>query len=80
MTEKAMKLPVRSVLDQMGENEVLEKCILGLNKCSEAKPCPMHSEYKLIKQDLIRLFETKTIQQLAADMREGDVYIGNRIK
>jgi hypothetical protein len=40
----------------------------------------MHSEYKLIKQDLIRLFETKTIQQLAADMREGDVYIGNRIK
>ncbi|WP_276362394.1 Rrf2 family transcriptional regulator [Daejeonella sp. H1SJ63] len=80
MTEKAMKLPVRSVLDQMGEDEVLEKCILGLNKCSESKPCPMHAEYRQIKLDMIRLFETKTIEQLAADLKEGEVYIGNKNK
>lgn len=80
MTEKAMKLPVRSVLDQMGEDEVLEKCILGLNKCSESKPCPMHAEYRQIKLDMIRLFETKTIEQLAADLKEGEVYIGNKDK
>lgn len=80
MTEKAMKLPVRSVLDQMGEDKVLEKCVLGLNKCSETKPCPMHSEYKQIKQDMIRLFETKTIRELAADLRDGEVYIGNKTK
>lgn len=80
MTEKAMQLPVRSVLDQMGENEVLEKCILGLNKCSETKPCPMHSEYKQIKLNLVRMFETKTIKQLADDLKDGEVYIGNKLK
>ncbi len=77
MTEKAKKMPVRSILDAMGEDEILKKCILGLNQCSETKPCPMHAQYKSIKQQLIKLFETKTIQQLAADIKDGEVFINN---
>jgi Rrf2 family iron-sulfur cluster assembly transcriptional regulator len=77
MTEEAKSLPVRSVLDVMEEDSVLERCILGLNKCSEAKPCPMHSQYKLIKQQLIKLFETKTILELASDIKDGEVFINN---
>ena len=38
MTEKAKKLPVRSILEAMGEDKILEKCILGLNQCSEVQP------------------------------------------
>lgn len=78
ITDKAKKLPVRAVLLAMGESEILDKCVLGLNKCSEIKPCPMHNQYKIIKQQLIGLFETKTIQQLADDINSGDVYINNK--
>jgi Rrf2 family transcriptional regulator, iron-sulfur cluster assembly transcription factor len=78
LTEKAKKLPVWSVLRAMGEEEVLKKCVLGLHKCSELNPCPMHSQYKSIKQQLIKLFETKTIQQLAADIKDGEVFINNK--
>lgn len=77
MTEKAKKLPVRSILDAMGEGEMLERCVLGLNQCSEIQPCPMHSQYKLIKKQLILLFETKTIQQLASEIKDGEVFIKN---
>ena len=77
MTEKARKLPVRAILEAMGENEALGKCVLGLIKCSETKPCPMHSKYKIIKKQLIELFETKTIQHLADDIKNGDVFINN---
>lgn len=77
MTDKAKKLPVRAILDVMGEDEVLERCILGLNQCSEIQPCPMHSQYKLIKKQLILLFETKTIQQLASEIKDGEVFINN---
>jgi Rrf2 family protein len=75
ITEKARKQPVRSVIEAMNEGEILEKCVLGLVKCSEAKPCPMHSQYKLIKAQLIELFESKTIQDLADDIKAGDVYL-----
>lgn len=77
ITDKAKKLPVRAVLIAMGESAVLDKCVLGLNKCSDFKPCPMHNKYKTIKHDLISLFETKTIQQLADDIGGGDAYINN---
>ncbi len=40
----------------------------------------MHSKYKIIKEQLIALFETKTIQQLADDIKNGDVFINNKDK
>ncbi|OIQ93654.1 HTH-type transcriptional regulator IscR [mine drainage metagenome] len=80
MTETAKRLPVRTVLEAMGEYEILDKCILGLDKCSETKPCPMHSKYKVIKKQLIELFETKTIQQLANAIKNGDMFINNKRK
>ena len=78
LTDKAKKLPVRSILQAMGEDAVLEQCVLGLKKCSESSPCPMHFQYKSIKYQLIKLFETKTIQQLAADIKEGEIFINNK--
>lgn len=80
ITEKAKKLPVRSVLKVMQEEKVLTKCVIGLKQCSEIKPCPMHSQYKAIKEQLIKLFEEKTIGDLAKEMGEGNSYINNKSK
>jgi len=73
MTDKAKKLPVRTILEAMGEGELLDRCVLGLAKCSESKPSPMHSKYKIIKKQLIRLFETETILSLANEIERGEV-------
>lgn len=78
LTEKAKKLPARSILKAMGEDDILEKCVMGLKQCSEIQPCPMHAQYKSIKQQLIKLFVTKSIQQLAAEIKNGIVYINNK--
>ncbi len=80
ITDKAKQLPARAVLQAMGEDEVLEKCVLGLKKCSETQPCPMHEQYKSIRQQLIKLFVTKTIAQLADDIKDGVIFISNRKK
>jgi len=71
ITGKAKEMPVLSILETMEEDEVLTKCVLGLAQCSETRPCPMHSEYKFIKQQLIQLFERKTIQTLAEEISRG---------
>ncbi len=78
MTDKALKLPIRSVLKAMNEDTVLEKCVIGLNKCSEMKPCPLHHQYKAIKLQLVKLFETKSIEELANEMNDGNLYITNK--
>ncbi len=78
LTEKAKNLPVRAILEAMGEDKVLEKCVLGLKQCSEAKPCPMHVQYKSIKEQLIKLFQNKTIRSLADEITTGASFIGNK--
>jgi len=80
ITDKAKKLPVRAVLKAMGEDELLGQCVLGLKKCSDVKPCPMHHQYKSIKEALIRLFENKSISDLAGEMNIGNSFISNKGK
>lgn len=77
ITEAAKKLPIRAILTAMGEDEMLETCIMGLTKCSEKKPCPMHARYKPIKADLLHLFGSMTIQTMADEMRKGHMVIAN---
>lgn len=80
LTKKAKKLPVHAILEAMGEDEIFKKCVLGLKLCSEVQPCPMHNQYKPLKQQLIKLFQTKTIQDLANEITSGASFIGNKKK
>lgn len=80
MTDHNRKLPVRSVLTAMGEDYLLSKCVLGLHSCNELKPCPMHNQYKKIKERLIQMFDTRTIEQLANEMDAGSAFIKNVAK
>ena len=80
MSEKAKKLPARSILKVMGEDEMLEKCVLGLKKCTEKQPCPMHTQYKSIKQQLIGLFVSTSIEDLATQMQESVLFINSNLR
>ena len=73
----ARQLSIRAVLQAVDEDEVLTKCVLGLQECSEAQPCPLHAQYKHIKQQLVYLFETKTIQDRADGLISGEAFIKN---
>lgn len=80
ITDKNRKKSVRAIISIMGEDEVIDRCVLGLKQCSELKPCPLHAEFKLIKRQLIDLFESRTIQSLADDMENGEVGVLLKLK
>lgn len=77
ISDKARQLPAHSILVAMGEDHVLTKCVLGLKQCSETQPCPMHEQYREIKQELIKLFQDKTIGSLAEEMNSQQLFIRN---
>lgn len=77
LTEKAKQLPIRIILQAMGEEERLEKCVLGLKQCSETQPCPMHLQFKPIRKQLKDLFANKSIQEFASEIKDGVVFINN---
>lgn len=78
MTNQSKKLSALAILEAVHEDGILKKCVLGLMQCSEVNPCPMHAEYKLIKENLIQLFEKKTIQHMADDTSKKNIFINNK--
>lgn len=77
LTEKAKDLPVVAIIIAMGEEDILTKCVLGLKQCSEVQPCPLHEEYRHIKQGLVQLFQNNTIRRLAEEMNGQQIFIRN---
>lgn len=46
-------------------------CVLGLNKCSEKRPCPVHKNYKQIKLDILEMLEKTTLAEMSNSVLEG---------
>lgn len=57
-----------------GEHFFFE-CGLGLKECSEKKPCPIHHQYKAVRENLFRQFSTVTVQQLSKDLTLGRAFL-----
>lgn len=79
-TQKAKKLPAIAILKAVGDEGVLNRCVLGLRECSKKNPCPMHAEYKEIRGQLNNLFKKNTIGSLVEKMNNQRLFIGNSTK
>lgn len=63
---------VVSILD--GENIYLG-CGLGLKKCNENKPCPVHNQFITIRDELKKMLETTTIKSLTLGLSDGLTFL-----
>jgi Rrf2 family protein len=52
-------------------DKLFNGCGLGLKQCSESYPCPIHDEYKSIRENLSKLLSDKTIKALAEEVSSG---------
>lgn len=51
------------IVKEMDGDKIFSGCALGLKECSETHPCPVHSEFKHIRNNL---------QKMLNDMKIGD--------
>lgn len=54
---------------------IYRNCGLGLRDCNAEKPCPLHDRFMAIREDLRNMLETTGIDELAAGLREGKVFL-----
>lgn len=65
-TEEGLLINVYDIIQALGEQKVIESCVLGFETCSDTNPCAMHHEYKPVKLKLLEIFKAKTIKELAS--------------
>ncbi|EON74909.1 transcriptional regulator, BadM/Rrf2 family [Lunatimonas lonarensis] len=50
-------------------------CALGLKKCSEDHPCPVHHKFKAIKEHLTGMLMTTNLKDIALKVNAGDSFL-----
>jgi DNA-binding IscR family transcriptional regulator len=49
--------------------QLLDRCVVGLERCSDLMPCPQHDLYKPIRQRLKDYLNTTSVADLASSLK-----------
>lgn len=77
LSKPASEITLMDIVRVIDGLQVFKSCGLGLKDCSDIHPCPLHHEFKIHREGLKHLFNTKTIQDLVDDILSGKVSIYN---
>ncbi|MCP4443361.1 MAG: Rrf2 family transcriptional regulator [Aureispira sp.] len=56
-------------------DKIYNGCALGFEHCSSDKPCPIHAEFKSVREDLKEMLLSTTIEGLARDLSKGKAFL-----
>ncbi|MEQ7799930.1 Rrf2 family transcriptional regulator [Pedobacter sp. ASV1-7] len=71
MEETALKRPLADVVEAVDGKSIFTGCGLGLAYCSETNPCPLHHEFKAIRNQLRDLLEQTMIKDFSENLNLG---------
>ncbi len=75
MTATQRNQPVIKIVDAIDGKEVFKQCGLGLSKCSSSHPCPIHDEYKQVRDLFEKMCRNNTINDLCKPVNKGVAYL-----
>jgi Rrf2 family transcriptional regulator, iron-sulfur cluster assembly transcription factor len=67
VNEKTLQTPLTALLEQMGQMEKADSCVLLLQKCDPDKPCALHHHVALVKKDWVKLLSATTVGMLLTE-------------
>ncbi len=68
LTRSPSKLKLMKVVEIIDGLDIFDRCGIGLKKCSDKTPCPIHFEYKVVKEKIKSLLNDKTLEELCNDV------------
>jgi len=66
--EKITLLSIVKIIDGL---EIFDRCGMGLRECQDHNPCPIHFDFKMVKQKIREILSQKTLSELAQDVQNG---------
>jgi len=75
ITAKQKRQPIINIIEAIDGKEVFKQCGLGLSKCSATHPCPIHNDYKMVRDLFEKLCRDKKMIDLCEPVNDGLAYL-----
>ncbi len=69
--ERIDALKLSAIVFAIDGNSVYEGCGLGLKRCNEKRPCPIHEKFAVVREELKRMLENTSLFELASGLELG---------
>lgn len=70
---KGFNRPISDVVNAFQGNNIFTGCGMGLSYCSEENPCPLHNDFKIIRNHISRMLSETTIGQFNMELIKGQL-------
>lgn len=68
-------LPLLLIVKAIEGDSYFEMCGLGLSKCSDKHPCPIHKDFKPVRESFRKFCAKMTIGDLYSDLNVGNAFL-----
>ncbi len=75
ITQQQRQMRVMHIVEAIDGRAVFTECGLGFNKCSDAKPCPLHNDFKKVRDQFTHMCNNRKIHELDVSVIEGYAYL-----
>jgi Rrf2 family iron-sulfur cluster assembly transcriptional regulator len=69
LSRPAYEVTLMQVCEAIDGPQIFDRCVVGMEKCTDHMPCPQHDLYKPIRQRLKDYLSTTTMADLAASLK-----------
>ncbi len=69
------KIQLADIVKAIDGDAIYKGCGIGLKECNEIHPCPIHNDFKIVRNELRNLLETTNLKSLAMDVNSGASFL-----
>ena len=69
------EVKLSTVVTAIDGDAIYKGCGLGLKNCNEKMPCPVHNQFKVVREELREMLETTLVKSLTMDFKEGLTFL-----
>lgn len=78
LDKKSLQKSLADVVTAIDGDKIFVGCGLGLDHCSEKKPCPIHNEFKKVRKDIYAMLEAAKLGELQEQLDSKLAYLKQR--
>lgn len=71
LTRPPDEITLIEIVDAIDGLDIFHQCGIGFKSCDDQNPCPIHHDYKAIRERVNHLFSTKTLEALKEEVQNG---------
>jgi Rrf2 family iron-sulfur cluster assembly transcriptional regulator len=70
LARPARELDVLQIIETLEGENFFRGCVLGFSECSGKKPCALHEQWAVLRQQILDMFSSENLEEIAARIGE----------